>query len=187
MDMRQLKAIEKENKGRILTLCPTVTEDSGIYFFTREENGFKYAYVGQAKHLLSRLAGHLRGYQHIDLSLRKHGLWREDKPEGWKVAYLKFPEAQLDEKEQYYIRLFAEKGYQLYNKTSGSQSEGKQGIFENKPSKGYYDGLEQGKKNTRRWIANLFEKHLDYKPKSDKPNKNQEKAMQKFKDFLTDE
>ena len=30
----------------------------------------------------------------------------------------------------------------------------------------------------------LINKHLDYKPKSDKPNKNQEKAMQKFKEFL---
>ena len=33
-------------------------------------------------------------------------------------------------------------------------------------------------------VAHLFDLHLDYKTKSDKPNKNQQKALQKFKDFL---
>ena len=70
---KQIKAKERQNKERILRTNPYVDEKSGIYFLTREdENGFKFAYIGQAKRLLSRLAEHLSGYQHIDLSLKKH-------------------------------------------------------------------------------------------------------------------
>ena len=54
MNYRQVKAIEKKNKERVLALHPSVPETSGIYIFYRRENGFKYAYVGQAKHILSR-------------------------------------------------------------------------------------------------------------------------------------
>lgn len=181
---KQLKAIEYKNKQRILKLCPGVPENSGIYIFFREEDGFKYAYVGQAKHLLTRLAQHLKGYQHIDLSIKKHGLWQEDNLCGWKLVYYTYPINELDEKEQYYIKECANKGYQLRNKTSGSQGEGKHGIADNKPSKGYYDGLKQGYKNAQKYVANLFDKHLVYDKKSDKPNKNQEKAMAKFEEFL---
>ena len=47
-----------------------------------DENGFKFAYIGQArKSILQRLASHLVGFnQHIDLSLRKHKLYSEDNP-----------------------------------------------------------------------------------------------------------
>ena len=69
VNYRQIKAIEQKNKERILKVRPNVPNTSGIYIFFREENDIKYAYVGQAKHLLSRLAQHLSGYQHIDLSL----------------------------------------------------------------------------------------------------------------------
>lgn len=181
---KQVKAIEYKNKQRILDLCPDVPETSGIYIFYREEDDFKYAYIGQAKHLLTRLAQHLSGYQHIDLSLKKHKLWSENNPCGWKLMYYVYPISELDEKEQYYIKEYANLGYQLRNKTSGSQGEGKHGIADNKPSKGYYDGLAQGYKNAQKFVANLFDKHLKYDKKSDKPNKNQEKAMARFEDFL---
>ena len=181
---KQLKAIEYKNKQRILKLCPDVPETSGIYIFFRTENGFKYAYVGQAKRLLTRLAQHLSGYQHIDLSIKKHGLWREDNPCGWKLTFYTFPISELDEKEQYHIKECANAGFQLHNKTSGSQGKGKFNIADNKPPKGYYDGLKQGYKNAQKFVANLFDKHLVYNQKSDKPNKNQEKAMAKFKEFL---
>lgn len=184
MNYRQIKAIEQKNKQRILKLCPTVPETSGIYVFTREENGFKYAYIGQAKHLLTRLAQHLTGYQHIDLSIKKHGLWSEYNPHGWNVAWGMFNESELDKAEQHYIREYANKGYQLRNKTSGSQGEGKRGLDNQKQAKGYYDGLKQGYLNARKEIANLFSKHLNYSKKSDKPNKNQEKALEKLKAFL---
>lgn len=184
MDMRQVKAIEKENKRRILTVCPGCPETSGIYFLLRKENGFRYAYIGQAKHLLTRLASHLRGYQHIDLSLKKHGLYSESNPCGYQVHYLEFPETMLDEKEQEYILKYANAGYQLRNKTSGSQGEGKQGISGNKSSKGYFDGLEQGKKKSREYVADLFSKHLTVSTKKQPPTKLQEKALQKFQDFI---
>lgn len=184
MNYRQIKAIEKKNKERILRVCPDVTEGSGIYVFYREENELKFAYVGQAKHLLTRLAQHLSGYQHIDLSIKKHGLYSVLNPYGYKISFVPCHQDELDEKEQYYIKKVANLGYQLRNKTSGSQGKGKVGIADNKPPKGYRDGLLQGYKNAQKMVANLFDKHLVYGKKSDKPNKNQEKAMEKFKMFL---
>ena len=184
MNYRQIKAIEKKNKERILKILPDVPETSGIYFLLRKENGFKYAYIGQAKHLLSRLAQHLSGYQHIDLSIKKHGFYNEENPTGYIIGFLEVPEIDLDQEEQYYIKKYANAGYQLRNKTSGSQGEGKRGLDNQKASKGYYDGLKQGYKNAQKFVANLFDKHLQYSQKSEKPNKNQEKAAEKFKDFL---
>lgn len=184
VNYRQIKAIEKRNKERILKVVPNVPETSGIYFLLREENGFKYAYIGQAKHLLTRLAQHLSGYQHIDLSLKKHGFYNNDNPTGYKVGFLEFPEIDLDIEEQYYIRKYANAGYQLRNKTSGSQGEGKRGLDNQKAPKGYYDGLKQGYINAQKFVSNLFDKHLQYSQKSEKPNKHQEKAVEKFKDFL---
>lgn len=74
MNYRQIKAIEQKNKKRILAVNPETDEGSGIYFLTRtDENGIRYAYIGQAKHLLTRLSQHLSGYQHIDLSLKNMG------------------------------------------------------------------------------------------------------------------
>jgi len=185
MNFRQIKAIESQNKARILKCCPNIPETSGIYILTREENGFRYAYIGQAKHLLTRLAQHLTGYQHIDLSIKKHGLYDElINPNGWKITCIFFPICELDKQEQHYIKKFANAGYQLRNKTSGSQGEGKRGLDDQKSSKGYYDGLKQGYKNAQKEVANLFKKHLNYSKKSDKPNKLQEKALEKFKAFL---
>jgi hypothetical protein len=184
MDMRKIKAIERANKERILQVCPDCPERSGIYFLLREENGFKYAYVGQAHHLLSRLAGHLSSYQHIDLSLKKHKLYSEENPTGYKVFYIECPADKLDELEQHYIKKYANAGYQMRNKTSGSQGEGKQGIASNKQSKGYFDGVEQGKKKASKFIAELFDKHLVFDTKKNPPTKLQERAKQKFADFL---
>ena len=184
MNYRQLYAIKKANKERILKVCPNCPERSGIYFLLREEGGFKFAYIGKAKALLSRLADHLQGYtQHIDRSLKKHGLWSDENPTGWTINFLEFPESELNEKEQYYIQKYANAGYQLRNVESGGQL-GKTDINERKPAKKYFDGVEQGKKNAQKFVANLFEKHLDYKPKKNPPTKLQERAMQKFKDFL---
>lgn len=160
----QIKAIEKKNKERLLKINPYLTEESGIYFLLREdEDGFKYAYVGQAKHILTRLAQHLVGFQHIDLSLKSHKFYdKETNPYGWEIYFLRFPIEQLDEKEQYYIKQYATAGYQLRNKTSGSQGVGKKKIDEYKPAKGYRDGLKQGYKNASKEVSNLFEKHLNY-------------------------
>ena len=129
--------MEQEIKQRLLLINPKLNDQSGIYFLTREdEDGIKYAYIGQAKHILTRLVQHMTGYQqHIDLSLRKHGLISNNNMCGWNVNALNFAEMELDEKEQYYIKNYALGGYQLLNKTSGSQGKGKRQIAEYKPSK----------------------------------------------------
>ena len=152
---------ENKNKQQILQVCPNANDQSGIYIMTRYENGFKYCYVGQAKHLLDRLQSHLSGFQHIDLSIKKHKLYSEDNPTGWKIGCLFFPESELNEKEQYYIKLYANNGYQMRNKTSGSQGEGKTGIADNRPAKGYHDGIAQGEKKTKAKVKEYFAKYLE--------------------------
>ena len=182
---RQRIAIENNYKKKLLEIDPVLNDNSGIYFFTRQdEKGFKYAYIGQAKHILSRLAQHFTGYQHIDLSLKKHGIYADDNIYGWKINCIEYPEDELDGMEQHYIKLYAEQGYQLRNKTSGGQGDGKAQIDNYRPTKGYRDGLIQGRKNASKEIAKLFEKHLNYSKKSDKPNKNQDRAIEKFEEFL---
>ena len=184
MNYKQIYAIKKANEEKILKVCPNCPNTSGIYFLLREENGFKFGYVGQAKHLLQRLAQHLSGYQHIDLSIKKHGLWSEENPTGYRVHFLEFAENLLDEMEQKYIKQYANAGYQMRNSTAGSQGKGKHGLDNQKPPRSYYDGLEQGRKNTQKFIADLFAKHLDYNPKKEPPNAYQKRAMEKFKNFL---
>lgn len=187
MNYKQIYAIKKANEERILKVCPNCPNTSGIYFLLREENGFKFAYVGQAKHILERLASHLSGYQHIDLSLKKHGFWDEKNPTGYKVHFLKFPESELDEKEQYFIKRYANAGWQMRNSTAGGQGEGKHGLDNARLTRTYYDGLAQGKKNAQKEVAHLFELHLDYTTKKQPPTKLQEKALEKFKNFLDGE
>ena len=187
MNYEQFKAIrekKKENEEKILEVCPNCPNTSGIYFLLREEDGFKYAYIGQAVKLRERLASHLSGYQHIDLSIKKHGLWSEENPMGYKVHFLKFSENLLDEMEQKYIKQYANAGYQMRNATSGSQGVGKKGLDNARPTRTYYDGLAQGYKNSQKEVAHLFDLHLDYTTKKQPPTKLQEKAFQKFKDFL---
>ena len=175
---RKAMAIEAKNKKRILEINPHVDDGSGIYFLTRmDEDGIRYAYIGQAKHLLTRLAQHLSGYQHIDLSLRKHGLYTTDNIYGWKIGFMWFPIEQLDEMEKKYIRQYAQSGYQLRNKTAGGQGDGKKQIAEYRPGKGYRDGLAQGKINLARELANIADKHLAISLKPEKQNNSVSKRQ----------
>ena len=186
MDFRQRKAIEQKNKRKLLTVNPNLNEESGIYFLTREdENGFKYAYIGQAKHILTRLAQHMVGYnQHIDLSLKSHGLFSKENPYGWNVSFANTSEEVLDDMEQRYIKEYAV-GFQLLNKTSGSQGSGKKKIGEYKPAKGYRDGLKQGRTNLARELSSIAEKHLKIEIRDDKKNnKISQKQFEKFKELL---
>lgn len=189
-NIARAKAIEQENKKRLLKLNPKLNDKSGIYFLLREdENGFKYAYIGQAVHTISRLASHLVGYeQHIDLSLRKHKLYDEQKnPYGWRVEFLNFPENELDEKEKYYIKLYADKGYQLRNVSLGGQGENRASgsIGERKAPKGYMQGVQQGKKVLARELSSIAEKHLKIEIRDDKKhNKVSQKQYEKFIDLL---
>lgn len=172
-----------------MKLNPKLNDKSGIYFLLREdENGFRFAYVGQAKSVLQRLASHLVGYeQHIDLSLRKHKLYSEDNPYGWRVEFLNFPESQLDEKEKYYIKLYADNGYQLRNVSIGGQGGNRDSgsIGERKAPKGYMQGIQQGKKVLARELSSIAEKHLIIRLKPEKEhNKVSQKQYEKFMDLL---
>ena len=188
-NIARAKTIEQENKKRLLKVNPKLNDRSGIYFLLREdENGFKFAYVGQAKSVLQRLASHLVGYeQHIDLSLRKHKLYSEDNPYGWRVEFLNFPESQLDEKEKYYIKLYADNGYQLRNVSIGGQGGNRDSgsIGERKAPRGYLQGIQQGRKNLARELSNIAEKHLIIRLKPEKEhNKVSQKQFEKFKELL---
>lgn len=183
---KQAKAIEKKNKEKFLTVNPYLNEKSGIYILTREdENEFRYAYIGQAVHVLTRLAQHLVGFQHIDLSLKKHGLYSKENPYGWTVDSYSYSENDLDTQEQYWIKKYADMGFQLRNKTSGSQGEGKAQIADYRPHKGYRDGLEQGRKNLAKELSNIADKHLVISLKPEKfGNKVSERQFEKFKELL---
>lgn len=185
-NLMKAKAIEAKNIKRLLAINPNLDVGSGIYFLVRkDENGIKYAYIGQAKNILKRLAQHLSGHQHIDLSLKKHGLYSTDNVYGWKVGFLHFPLSELDEMEKHFIQLYANNGYQLRNKTAGGQGEGKSQIDDYRPAKGYRDGLAQGRKNLAKELTNIIEKHLTISLKEEKKNnKVSIKAFEKFNDLL---
>lgn len=188
MDYKKIYAIKMQNEKRIKKLCPDATHKSGIYCFHREdENGFKYAYVGLAtKSVLSRCAEHLSGYnQHIDRSIKAHKLYDEQNPYGWKLDILCLcPAEECNEKEQYYIKIVHQSGRQLLNVTGGSQGKGKFNIGQSKSPKTYTEGVVQGEKNAKKFVKNLFDKHLNYSIKSEKPNKTQEKMKAKFETWL---
>lgn len=188
-NIARAKAIEQENRKRLLKLNPGLNDHGGIYFLTREEDGFKYAYIGQSKEsagILTRLCQHLVGYsQWIDLSLKKHKLYSEDNPIGWKVGCKNFPDSKLDEMEQYYIKLYASKGYQLRNVSLGGQGEGRNMINDTKPARGYRDGVAQGRKSMARDISSIIDKHLTVQIRDGKQNnKVSQRALEKFNSLL---
>lgn len=186
---RQIKAIESTNRKRLLSVNPNLNDNSGIYILSRmDENGIKYAYIGQAKHILQRLCSHLTGYQqHIDLSIRKHGLHSSENPYGWDIDFEELPESELDDAEKYYIKDYAYRGYQLRNVSLGGQGENRSSgqIGERKPSKGYRDGIQQGRKNLARELANIADKHLVITLKPEKQNNAVSKRQfAKFQELL---
>ena len=185
---RQRYAIDKKNEQRLLKVNPDLDNESGIYFLTRtDENGIAFFYIGQSVSIKKRLISHMSGYQHIDISLRKRGLYDENNnPYGWKVGFLHYPESKLDEMERYWILEYTKQGYQArYNKTAGGQDAGKEKINDYKPAKGYYDGLAQGRKNLARELKGIIDKHLLVMLKPDKAtNKTSQKMLDKFWDLL---
>ena len=186
-NIAQIKAIEKKNRERLLKVNPKLNDRSGIYFLTRtDENDITYFYIGQAVNIIQRMCGHLTGYQHIDLSIKKRGFYSEETPYGWKLNFINYPKSDLDKMEQYWILEYTKKGYQCrYNKTAGGQGEGKEKINEFKPSRGYRDGLKQGEKNLARELSSIAEKHLKIEIREDKKhNKISQRQYEKFMDLL---
>lgn len=188
--LRQAKAIETTNRKRLLKINPKLDDGSGIYFLTRtDENEIPYFYIGQAVHIIQRMCSHLTGYQHIDLSIKKSGFYSKENPYGWKINFIHYPVEQLDKMEQYWILEYTKKGYQCrYNKTSGSQGEGKEKINEFRPAKGYRDGLQQGKITLARELKHIIDTHLNVSIRPEKTNnKVSIKALEKFNDLLNEE
>lgn len=186
VNYRKLFAKKARIKKQWLQICPSLNNDSGIYVLIREENGIKYGYVGQSLNILDRLCSHSEGFtQHIDRSLKNHKLYSDKNPTGWRVMFRNFPPEQLDEKEQYYIRMFANEGYQLRNKTSGSQGEGKQGINDNAQAKGYREGIVRGYEKLRKELNKIIDKYLIISLK--KENKLSQRMLEKFNTLLKGE
>lgn len=186
MEFKQRFALISKYRKKWLEFNPKLTNRSGIYILYRNEENFKYAYIGQSKHILQRLAEHFLGYQHVDISLKKRGLFDEDKnPQGWNVIFYEFEENKLDEAEQKFIELYNEMGYQLrYNKTGGGQID-KKG-FEQEQTNGYYKGVAYGKSKQLGEIKIYFDKYLDVIIKG-KPNKIKERKLKEFKELLEEQ
>ena len=188
--LRQAKAIEATNRKRLLKINPKLDDGSGIYFLTRtDENEIPYFYIGRAVHIIQRMCSHLTGYQHIDLSIKKRGFYSKENPYGWKINFIHYPVEQLDKMEQYWILEYTKKGYQCrYNKTSGSQGEGKEKINEFRPAKGYRDGIQQGKITLARELKHIIDTHLNVSIRPEKENnKVSIKSLEKFNDLLNEE
>ncbi len=177
------KERQKENEDKITNAFGYVPNTSGIYILTREENGFKFGYVGQAKHLRKRLGEHLSGHQHIDLSIKSHGFYSLTNPCGYDLKLLLCEEKDLDQNEQYYIKVYANAGYQLRNKKAGGQCKGSFNINEAREPKGYRDGIKQGEKIVIRALNKFFDKYLTYSVK-EPTNKIKERKLKEFENLL---
>lgn len=179
--------MKAEREKRIKKICPNIPYSSGIYVFYRtDEANIRRAYCGQAVSLCERCAAHLAEYDHIALSLKKHGFYSEDTPHGWKLAFKTCPKNELDEREVATIKSFADDGFQMYNVTAGSQSAGKLVTGEYKQPKTYIEGMQAGKKSLARELSHIIDKHLVVSLKPEKQNnKVSIKALEKFNEILS--
>lgn len=183
---KQIYAIKAEREGRIKKICPNIPYSSGIYVFYRtDEAQIRRAYCGQAINLCERCASHLGEYDHIALSLKKHGFYSGENPYGWKLAFKTCPKSELDEREVATIKSFADDGFQMYNVTAGSQSIGKLVTGQYKQPKTYSQGVQQGRKNLAKELSNIADKHLVISLNPEKfGNKVSERQFEKFKELL---
>lgn len=190
---RQLYAKHNRQRQQLLAVNPKLNDEPGIYFLLRNsEEGFKFAYIGQTRQgILSRLVSHLNGYeQHIDLSLRKHKLWSEKNPYGWRVEFINCSIDRLDDLEKKYIKQYADAGYQLRNSSLGGQGANRASgeIGERKAPKGYRAGIQQGKKTLARDLKGIIDKHLEVNLKPEKKhNKVSQKQEKRFWNLLNEE
>lgn len=188
-DFKKLYAKHKKQREQLLAVNPNLNDDPGIYFLLRRsEADIKFAYIGQSRTVLTRLISHLNGYeQHIDLSLKRHKLWSEDNPYGWRVEFLNCPVEQLDALETYYIKQYADAGYQLRNSSLGGQGANRTSgeIGERKAPKGYKAGVQQGKKQLARDLSHIIDTHLEVKIRDEKKhNKISINAYEKFQELI---
>lgn len=183
-NIARIKSIDKSNKKRLLKANPNLDDENGIYILWRIEI---HGYIGQTKQgILTRLSQHMSGYkQHIDLSLKKHGLYSADNKGGYKIDFIHCPISELDSKEKEYIRKAIDSGWIVKNKTGGGQNEGKEKIAEYKPPKTYMQGIQQGKKSLARELSHIIDTHLQVSLKPEKQNnKVSIRAFEKFQNLI---
>ena len=178
--------MKNERENRIKKIYPDIPYSSGIYVFYRtDESNIRRAYCGQAVNLCERCASHLAEYDHIALSLKKHGFYSDENPTGWKLAFKTCPKSELDEREVATIKSFADNGFQMYNITAGSQSAGKQVTGDYKPPKTYRQGVAQGRRSMAKELSHIIDTHLTISLRPDKQNnKVSQRAFEKFKRLL---
>lgn len=183
---KKIYDMKRERENRIKKICPDIPYSSGIYVFYRtDEANIRRAYCGQAVSLCERCASHLAEYDHIALSLKKHGFYSEKNPTGWKLAFKTCPKSELDEREVATIKSFADNGFQMYNITAGSQSAGKQVTGDYKPPKTYREGVQHGKVVLARELSHIIDTHLTVELKPEKAeNKVSQRALEKFNSLL---
>lgn len=189
MELKQRFAILNDKKKLIKSICPEITNESGIYCFYRtNEDGVDCCYIGQAKNLLTRTAQHLMGrQQHIDKSLYVHKLYTEDNKFGWKLTVLqKCGLDELDYLEQHYIKLYSNiENVKVYNVTGGGQFDKKADIGERQQTKlkSYKNGKNLGYDKAKDYVKTMFDKYLEFEVKG-KTNKTKERKLQEFKEWL---
>ena len=186
-NIARIKSIDKSNKKRLLKVNPNLDDENGIYILWRTEI---HGYIGQTKQgILTRLSQHMSGYkQHIDLSLKKHGLYSADNKGGYKIDFIHCQISELDNKEKEYIQKSIDSGWIVKNKTGGGQNEGKEKIAEYKPPKTYRQGIQQGKITLARELKHIIDTHLNVSIRPEKANnKVSIKALEKFNELLNEE
>jgi hypothetical protein len=97
---------------------------------------------------------------------------------------------QLDALETYYIKQYADAGYQLRNSSLGGQGANRASgeIGERKAPKGFRQGIQTGKRQLARDLSGIIKKHLDVKLKPEKQNnKVSQKQEQKFWELLDEQ
>lgn len=177
VDYRKMK---EEDEKRIKTIAPNMQNKSGIYVWYRPIYKF---YAGQSVSLVDRSVSHLEQHDHLGLSIKKHGLYSEDNPLGWKLTYFYCDKEELDELEKQTIARWNVGENITYNITAGGQCEGKEYIQDIKPAKKYKDGIKQGEKNAKSLVREMFNKYLDISIKG-KSNKVKERKLQEFMKWL---
>lgn len=165
-----LDAVKKQNEIMecLYAYDNNLTENPGIYILTRagkvRKDGTcsRYAYIGQAKNILQRLASHFMGFeQRIDVSLKTRALWSKPNPYGWRITVEYCSVEELNQKEREIIAQYQnDPEFELYNITSGGQDEGKEDINERKETRKYNEGLKNGydkcKKEVQEFMKYLF-------------------------------
>ena len=175
--------MQKKYEEELKQVCPELRHSAGIYFYLRYEEDKKFAYIGKSVDVLNRcISHHLGRKQRIDGSINKRGYYSENNPLGWQLNVLYFDVSEINEKEQYYIDLYQNAGYELYNIESGGDV-GKSLITERKEPKGYNKGVAYGKEKQLKEIKVYFDKYLDFVIKG-KPNKIKERKFEEFKNLV---